>query len=415
MNMKKVLWIFLLVAMGSTAFGNGYQVMLQSNRVTAMGNTGTGIVQGAGSLFFNPGALGFLKQSEVMIGINPVFARNNFVQQGGLTQYESRPEVLSGHAYFVWADSASKISAGLGFFAPFGSTVEWEENWIGQYQLKGLSLSAYYIQPTIAYRVSEHISIGAGLDITFGGVTLERAVSIDGQNGPGSLMFEGDSEVGIGYNVGVYVQPNDKFSFGINYRSQIDAEVKGGDLTFDVPSSVTALFPNTQFDATLPLPSVLSFGIGVYPSEKLTLAADVNLVGWGAYESLTFDFYDPIPALGGATGSVNQRQYEDSWTFHIGGEYKVNDMIDVRAGFYYDQTPVPDGFMTPETPDAPAYGYTAGLGIHPSEKFHIDVTFLYTNKEQRENQVPQGVTTGGLNGTYKTSGIVPGLGLTYRF
>lgn len=411
--MKKILWIFLLGIVSPLAYGNGYQVMLQSNRVTAMGNTGTGIVQGAASLFFNPAAMSFLNQSEVMIGLNPVYGRNNFVPEGGYTQYESRPNVLSGHAYFVWADSASKISAGVGFFAPFGSTVPWEEGWIGQYQLRELSLSAYYIQPTVSYRISDKVSVGAGIDVVIGGVSLERSVPVAGASGqPGSVLFDGNAKTAIGYNLGLFVMPSDKFSFGLNYRSRVDAVVESGDVTFDVPASLAGTFPNTTFDAELPLPSVLSLGLGFYPSEKLTIGVDINYVGWGAYESLTFTFADPVA---GANESVNERNYENSWIFHLGGEYKVNDMIDARAGIYYDQTPVPDGYMTPETPDANALGLTAGLGIHPSDKLAIDVTFLYINKQQRENMVPAGVTTGGLNGTYKTTALIPGLGLSYKF
>jgi long-chain fatty acid transport protein len=414
--MKKVLWVFLLGLAAQVAYGNGYQVMLQGNRVTAMGNTGTGLVQGGSSLFFNPGALGFLNSSELMIGVNPVFGRNNYVPSGGYEQYESRPEVFSGHAYYVWADSASKFRAGVGFFAPYGSTIEWEDGWIGQYQLTSLSLKAYFIQPTFAYKISDKLSVGAGVDIVIGGVNLQRNVPVSNVDGePGAMEFDGKAKVGFGFNLGVFFMPSDKFSVGLNYRSEVTTKVEDGDLTFTVPTGVQGLFPNTTFNAELPLPSVLSVGLGFYPTEKLTLGVDVNYVGWSAYEALTFEFGDPIPALGGATTSTNARNYENTLIFHFGGEYKLNDMIDVRAGFYYDQSPVQDGYMTPETPDADAFGYTFGLGIHPSDKIALDLTFLYINKEQRENTVPTGVQTGGLNGTYKTSALIPGLGFTYRF
>lgn len=413
--MKKVLWFFLLVMSGQLAHGNGYQVMLQSNRAMAMGNTATGLVMGGASIFFNPGALGFVNQSEVMVGLNPVFGRVNYVPENGFNQYENRSNTLSGHAYYVWADSASKFRAGIGFFAPFGSTTEWEEGWIGRHQLTSLSLAAYFIQPTVAYKISDKLSIGAGLDIVLGSVNLQRDINAvalsDGSEG--SIEFDGKANTGIGFNVGLFFMPSEKISVGLNYRSQVMTVVEGGDVTISRPEAAAGLLPaSTKFDAELPLPSVFSIGLGIYPSEKLTLGVDLNVVGWSAYESLTFNFAEPIA---GADVSANARNYENSIIFHIGGEYKVSDMIDLRAGFYYDQSPVQDGYMTPETPDANAMGYTFGLGIKPSSKLGIDVSLLYLDKEQRENIIPTGVATGGINGTYKAGAIIPGLAFTYKF
>jgi long-chain fatty acid transport protein len=413
-NMKKLLWSVLLATAGNFAYGNGYQVMLQSNRVTAMGNTGTGIVAGSASIFFNPGALGFVNKTEAMVGVSLVNGRTNYVAPNSFEQYEARPQTPSPHLFFVWADSTSKFRAGLGVFAPYGSTVEWEEGWSGRYNLTSLSLRAIYIQPTVAYKVTDWLSVGAGLDIVAGSVNLQRSLPTSDTNGePGHMTLDGKTKTAFGYNLGVYLQPSEKFSLGLNYRSAVDATVEDGDATFEVPAAVSASFPSTTFGATLPLPSVFSIGVGYKPSSKFTLAADVNFVGWSAYEALTINFGAPIPSPNGPTVTRSARNYENSRIYHIGAELSVIKNLDLRFGAYYDESPVPNGYMTPETPDADAVGLTAGFGFKASDKITIDGSFLYLNKEQRENVAAP--DSNGISGTYKASALIPGLGVSIKF
>ena len=98
--------------------------------------------------------------------------------------------------------------------------------------------------------------------------------------------------------------------------------------------------------------------------------------------------------------------------YRLGAEYAVSDKFQVRAGGYYDQSPVENGYLTPETPDANAIGLSAGLSYQLTEKLGIDASFLYLNRKKRTDTAD---LSGGVPGTFKSVGYVPGIAGNYNF
>ncbi|MCK5104213.1 MAG: outer membrane protein transport protein, partial [Cyclobacteriaceae bacterium] len=142
---------------------------------------------------------------------------------------------------------------------------------------------------------------------------------------------------------------------------------------------------------------------------------------WGAYESLDISFGETTALL---TNTSSPRNYEDSWVIHFGGEYRLESNLQLRAGFYYDKTPVQDGYMTPETPDNDRIGLTAGLGYSIGEHFQLDLSFLYIHSGQREQTEQMAIDAGSYDpagsrdvmpGTYELNALIPGFSLAYKF
>ncbi|MEH0157742.1 outer membrane protein transport protein [Limibacter armeniacum] len=420
---------------------NGYQVNLQGTRQIGMGNVGIGLWPDATAVFFNPGGMSYLGSSQIMIGISPILGGSVFLApsdpaNGIYSNAKFRTDNPVGTPFFAYGvyrpdrDSGifSKLTFGLGAFTPFGSTVDWEDGWYGQFALEQIELQSIFVRPTVSWQVTDRLSIGAGVDFIFGSVNLQRALPVDG---PVDSMVEldGNADLGVSFSVGAFVKASDLISFGLTYRHGIDLSVKKGDVTFVAPDGLVSnnynpdtynpsdpsqtFFSGTQFDATLPLPTVVGFGMGVYPTDRLTLAFDVQYINWSAYKELKFDFTQPVQ---GSFESVARRNYEDSWIFNFGGEYEViQDRFTARAGFYYDLSPVRDGYITPETPDANALGLTAGVTFNFNEHIGVDLAYLFINKEERHNTVPAGVETSGINGTYKSRAHIPSIAVHYSF
>jgi long-chain fatty acid transport protein len=205
-------------------------------------------------------------------------------------------------------------------------------------------------------------------------------------------------------------------------------KVDGGDATFKVPPSTISplgLFPAggaTKFDATLPLPATATIGLGYKVNDKFTLALDYNYVFWSAYKELKFDYEKPV---NGSTSTASPRKYKDASIIRVGAEYMATEKLAVRAGYYFDQTPVQDGYMTPETPDANRNCFTLGLGYKITDKFSADASFLFiegTEREQTQSDIDANSTANEtpsqdsfLAGTYKLRVLIPGLSLSYRF
>jgi long-chain fatty acid transport protein len=424
----KTVFTFLFVCLLGlhAALGSGYHVVLQGNRITAMGNMGVALRPDASSLFFNPGATGFMGGNAVMAGFNPIFSNNVFwnseVPNSTYTANSDNPMGTPFHFFAAWGPESLPLTFGLSATTPFGSGVDWGEEWMGRDLLTSISLRAIQVQPTVSWKINDKFGIGAGLIIGFGSVELNRRLLIDGQDGEGSANLQGDAELAFGYNVGLYYLPSEKVSLGLSYRSRVDMTLEGGSAEFTVPGSLSGFFPaGNTFNASLPLPAVLTAGIAWDPMEKLTVGVEYSFVAWSAYDSLIFDFAQNTPVL---EDSRNPRNYQNSSIYRIGAEYRPAEKWQIRAGFYYDETPVEKGYMTAETPDANRIGLTAGIG-YTMGKLQLDASVLYVHGAERRQTVQDATQAGTFDaingnrsvmpGTYRLNAFIPGVSISYKF
>ncbi|WP_375435890.1 OmpP1/FadL family transporter [uncultured Hymenobacter sp.] len=411
---------FLLLAGGvllssTAASAGGYQVTLAGQKNNGMGGVGVGLSLDQAAMFYNPGALAMVKDRGVQLGVNATLARNAFVAEGGSQQRQLRNSTVTPfNLYAGFGPAEGKFRAGIAVYTPFGSKLQYANGWEGRTSLTDITLESIYVQPTFSYAITDKLSIGAGLMIlAYGSVNLQRDIPLP--DSFGHIELDGKAENKIGYNAGIFFKPSDKLSVGISYRSKIDAQVKGGDVTFsNVSASFASRFEATKFDATLPLPATTSIGIGIMPNENLTIGLDANFVEWSKYRVLRFDFDKQV---NGNTFSESKRFYEDALTFRVGGQYKLTSGLTVRAGGSYDMTPVKDGYVTPETPDNDRISGTLGAS-YSFGKFGVDLSSQFVSIQKR-TQTTQDLlnngTTDRIAGTYKTNIVIPGLGLNYNF
>ncbi|PBQ31065.1 long-chain fatty acid transporter [Sphingobacteriaceae bacterium] len=387
----------------------GYQVNLQGQVQQGMGGAGTAYMQDAAALFYNPGGASFLKGNEISIGVSPTIPNGQFLDKNtGQTSRTKSPVSFPFAAYALFgAKDTSKLKFGLAVYTPFGSTVEWENGWIGRFALTRLQLQSIFFQPTVSYRLTSKLGIGAGFVYANGKVNLQKDIPVVDANGNyGHAELDGKAN-GYGFNAGIYYKPMEKFSVGLTYRSQVNMKIKEGDATFTVPSSLSSNFPNGKFKAELPLPSVLTLGLAYDVTSKLALALDINYVGWKAYDTLSFDYETNTASL---TDTKSARMYKNTLAFRLGGQYKITEAFALRLGVAYGITPVQNGYMTPETPDANRINYTIGLGYTIKKRFGVNASFLFTTLKREDTNLET-----NMSGTYQTNVCIPGISLFYKF
>jgi len=410
--MKRItLSIVLIALMAWTAIAGGYQVRLQGQKQTGMGLVGSSLNFGASSLFFNPGGLSFMeKKFSVSAGVSGIFSHAIFEKEFSNDQFRTdNPTSTPFYLYFA-AKVGKHFTLGVGAYTPYGSTAKWQSpndngiDWVGKYLIEKISFSAIFIQPTIAYKFLDKFSIGAGLIYAIGNVELEKALAY---NDNSTTKLEGSTS-NIGFNVGFNFVPNEKWSFGIDYRSEIVMKVEEGDATFNIPQSLqTTISPNNKFNAELPLPANLDFGLAFRPTEDWLVGIDFNYVFWDVYESLDFTFKEN----GDLLNSSNPRKYSNTLITRVGAQWSVIEMLDLRAGFYYDPSPTNDQYFTPETVSLNTVAWTAGISIKPIEMLSIDISFA----QLFGLQCKKSYTPDNFTGTYKVITSIPGIGVSFNF
>ncbi|MGX7667138.1 OmpP1/FadL family transporter [Flavobacterium pedocola] len=419
--MRKLLSLTLLALAGSSAFAGGYRVSLQGQKQLAMGHTGVAVVNSAESAFFNPAGLSFLEDKfNLSVGASALFAKTNFKNE---TYNWTASTENMGTPFNIYASYKINkwLTAGLAVYTPFGSAVEWDQDWQGAHLVNNIDLKAIYVQPTISVKISDQFSFGGGPIYVNGSVEFNRNItpnpllSANGQ--PADVTLDAKGITAWGYTAGFMFNPCDKMRLGFNYRSEIIMEARDGDATFhDVPVIAQGTFTDTNFDADLPLPAEITAGLSYNITKKWMVAFDYNRTLWRVYENLTVDFANNVPT------SVNARNYKDTNTYRFGTQYKANEKFTFRAGWYKDESPVRDGYFAPETPRNDAMGFTGGLTYQINKKLGVDASFLYLHFDEIDNSYDHYVDpTAGtgdklpFGGTYKSTVFAPGVGLTYSF
>jgi long-chain fatty acid transport protein len=196
-----------------------------------------------------------------------------------------------------------------------------------------------------------------------------------------SVSLDG-SAFGVGGRVGVLYRPPalSAFAFGLSYRSPVALDFSGeGD--FDAPLAYRAsLPPDGDVKTSFTLPQSVNAGFAVRPVPELEIELDLNWLGWSSYEELAIDLPD---------GSVTReaKDWRNSFTLRLGGEYTFAQRWSVRAGAVWDQAPVPANRLDFQVPDADRVDIALGFGGRVTDQVSLDLGALYVLPQKRQTSM----------------------------
>ncbi len=411
MHNKIIIPLLINVLFAFQMFAGGFQVNLQGQKQTGMGHAGIGLAIDNAALVFNPGALIFVDSlGSFSAGASFIIPRTVFLDPN--STYVAQTINHTGTPLSVYANfkikKNSPLTFGFGLYNPFGSRVQWEDDWKGQFLLREISLKTFFYQPTLSYKITEKLGIGVGYIFANGDFSLRKGVPIqDSLGNYGEATLAGKA-TGKGFNAGVYYKHDDIFSLGVNYRSAVKVKVENGTADFSSAQTVSQYFQDSTFNTQLNLPFMASIGLGYHLNNKVKIALDINYVGWKSYDSLNIDFAKNSDKLADV---ASPRLYKNTFIFRTGLQYQISEIFCIRAGAYYDQSPVKDGYLTPETPDSDKIGVSTGFSIALKKWLYIDASLLYVEglKRTDTNLETQ------FEATYKTKAVIPGINVGIKF
>ncbi len=128
----------------------------------------------------------------------------------------------------------------------------------------------------------------------------------------------------------------------------------------------------------------------------------------------TFDKVDVNIDTGGdpqaISGFTLDENWNNSWTFRLGGEYKIMENLPVRLGVAYDLTPVPDSTVSAILPDNDRVDGTIGFGWGWARDWNLDLAYELVYVVPRDVRNPDGPP-----GRYQSWGHVFSFDVGYGF
>ena len=444
-KMVPVLLVLLFTA--STSFAAGFRLPEAGAKAMGMGFAFTAQADDPSAIYFNPAGLTQLKGNNLKLGVTYVKENGGTFSgttplTGGAQRSETQKDLNFYIPNFFYANSnpSTGIAWGVGVYAPFGLGQEYQDRntSIFRNQITKIDLQTIVVNPTVAFKINDALSVGAGIDFLYGKAELQKTGVVFLGPAVGNLNLynldlEGDGTA-WGYNFGLLLTPSKEVKIGFNYRSPFHLKIKEGDVDIANINSTVPFVPNpvpppaaftaaqvfggtsysTKASTKIEIPATATLGMS-YTKNRLTVEVDADMTFWSSYKSLNIDIKNNNPLL---PDSFSQKNWTNEVALYVGGEYRVTDPLALRLGFRYDPTPVPAATMGPELPDADKMYYCAGVGYKLSN-WIFDISYMYVDKQDRtvNNQTtpPPPSVGSGFNGTWTGDAHLVSLDVGYKF
>ena len=326
------LLLFALILVPNAAFADGFAIYEWSAGGVAMGEAYMFAEDDPSLLGYNPAGITKLQGSWFSGGISYINPRGRVDFHGGSADGQTwSNDEAPGYVpnLFYVKQQNEKLWWGIGVFSRFGNSTQYDPAWPGRYNSYLAKITGITVQPTVAYKVTDKLSIAAGLDINYIRLEMNKMVPVREWD----VKLDGHN-IALGWNLGFNYDFTDNTSFAAVYRSTIKQ-----DMDADVDINMGGIVTPTKAHGAVTLPDSLTFGFGHRFNENTRAEIGATYTKWSTYDKLEMTYDNYLPK------STEIKDWKDVWRYQVGIEHKLNDTWSIMGGYAYDNSPMPDETM----------------------------------------------------------------------
>jgi long-chain fatty acid transport protein len=397
--------VFLLV---SAAWGGG--VWLYEAGTPDLGTAGAGraaLADDASTAGTNPAGMTRLDRSQMLAAVQGLYVNSKFDTKlsdyGGGDGGNAGGFVPSGGLHYVQRvtdDFRLGVSAG----SYFGLGVDYGDDWAGRYYTTEAELLTFGVNPGAAYRVNKWLSVGAGFSVLYATLDQKAAINnsaVPGQAGSKDGKLEIDSDdVGYGFNLGVLVSPWSSTRFGLTYRSKVDLEFEDTAKLKNIGPFLQGLLnlsglAGSKVDIDMTIPQALMLSAYHQLTERWAVMANVGWQDWSEFgkQDLTLRATD-------STTFTKDLDYDDTWHFALGAQYRFAERWLWSVGAAYDTSPTDEDTRTPDLPLDRQIRIGTGIQYDWNQNIIVGAAYEYLDAGDAKIDQEGGPLQGPLKGKY---------------
>lgn len=377
----------------------------------ALGLAGNHIawVDDASAVFYNPANLVDVPSRQVQVSTLLGYSHADYSGQLGQAETE-RPWSLLPAFALAWplheTEQQTDLALGLGLHVPYGRQTRWDSGGALRYAAPEYSqMMVADLSPALGWRVSDSVSVGAGLDMYYGRLKFRQRLPILSTS---RITADADGYA-VGGNVGITWRMTTNQRLVLTYRSPFDMTFKGDMEAVDIPPPAVA---DSDVETTFKFPTIVALGYGIQLTETVRVEVKTEWLQFSRFQTMAIDAGDN-EALFNMVGLRNTPQnWNDTWTFGFGPEWRFARDWTLRAGYLYLQSPIPDTTFAPSSLDTDQSVVSAGLG-YQSGCHAVDLAYalgIFDTRHIGSNQNPL-----YQQGAYEFDGHLVALSYTYSF
>lgn len=386
----------------------------------------------AAEQFENAATLGFMDTnvdiSAMYLNTNSHFkgtkASNPFTGGGAALNLAKDGGNGGGHfiipAAYVAYKASKSWSFGLGITTPFGLVTEYNREWIGKSHGIRSELRTININPAVAWRINDYVSIGAAWDVQHAKADLSRNLLVINVV-DADPRVKGDSW-GYGGNFGLLVAPTKATKIGLGWRTSIQHTIKG-DIRYNnrkVYSEANMRLADIPLDgakakAKLKIPDIVTLSGSWDVNPAWRLLASIEWTRWSTFKELRVRYSQ-------GKESVETSNYKDSFFYALGALYQHNKNWGFRFGVAYDVTPTNLAHRSVRIPDENRMWFSGGAKYAWNDRSSLSLNYTYVysrsaniNQSRSNDQNAENFTKGDLVGSFDASSHIVGLNYIYKF
>lgn len=437
---------------GST-FASGFALYTEASTV-AVGNFAAGIAAeapDASTAWYNPAGLVLFSSPQIVlsgVGVFPnveLTGTSTFFTEGVPPYIETFTDIQAAKnalipATYVAIPLGPNSAFGFSIVAPFGLATEYDYESRVRYAATFTEVLTIDISPELAGRLTENLSVGAGIDFEWARVKFNNMLgspatlqALQAAGGPvtpyslDSLSFNRAQSFALGFHAGIMgIFNNNHTRAGLNYQHSMKHTFRGksrlrGPLADDpsVFNPVGTFQTEYLFGNDIELPSTTTFSLYHDLNDRLALLGSVVYTGWGVFKNIQLNNLAVFSSEADdqVLISANTLQnYRNSWRFALGANYQVNEKLKVRAGGGWDQTPTKDAYRDVRLPDNNRGAIS--VGAHYQAYPHIGLDVGYTHLFIKEGTIDKTTQLGlesyyNVDANFRGSAEIVGLQVTW--
>ena len=373
--MKVFISILSILLISNYSYAGGIQLYEQGQPNSGAASAGqVALADDASTAYFNPAGMIRLERSELVSGTQLVIISSEFHDDGNSTFRGSdggqAGGIFPGGGFYLTYKINPNIAAGLSVNAPVGLGMSYHDDWKGRYLLQNSFMAVVDIDPTIAVRLTDWLSVGGGVDVYYGFLKQDSAL-YNPAIADGQIELKRFDDWAVGYNLGLLLEPLEKTRIGVTYRSQVDLELEGDIDLSGLGTLWTLLGLQSTFAKTdLTIPRSITASLYQDLTDKLAFLFDVGWQNWSSMEKTE------ITTQTGRNVTI-KRNWDDTWRLAAGLQYRLFDPLSVKIGASYDSSPTSKEDRLPDIPVDRQWRYAAGLDYDINEDVTVGINYVF--------------------------------------
>ena len=400
------------VAFSSAAHAAGFMLTEQSAGALGRAYAGVG-VDGTdlSGVYYNPATMTLhpgtaIQAGFVAVGLDLAFEGEDMAGQPMTENGQYNTQAIP-HGY-ISHQLTDSVWLGLAMTVPFGMGTEYADDW--DWGGRGISAEVltFDFNPNVAWKVSEKLSIGAGMSIQYAAADLKMAMAPGG-----AITSEIDADsIAWGFNAGLMWSPLENLRFGLSYRSRINHNADGDlEIFSQIPPSSGGMPSRTvPATATISTPAWAMATAAWDVNELLSLYATFRWTDWSSFDELTIN--------NNVKPSTIQNKWQDTYLVSVGADLRFTNWWTFRAGIGYETSPIDDpSYRTAIIPDADRWWFALGSSFLATDNMQIDVSAAWLHGTgERDLYKMEGNHETGVAGRFdKLDAYLFGVQLVYKF